>query len=93
MTDDEKSVLLDMYHMGASPEMCLWFCNLTHATRDRKAVRRTVRSLAAKGLTFYQSGLINEDTGEVAGSGYGLTEEGLRQARKYAEEMDREERS
>lgn len=42
---------------------------------DIRHVRRTVRSLARKGLLKYARGLWTED-GEVAGSGYALTREG-----------------
>lgn len=37
--------------------------------------RTALRSLREKGLVEYRRGLMNED-GEVAGSGYGLTQEG-----------------
>ena len=40
-------------------------------------VRRSVRSLARKGLAEYTRGLFNEN-GEVAGSGYCATREGAR---------------
>jgi hypothetical protein len=75
-----------MYWLGASPEMCIYFRNLVvEGTRDRKAVRRIVRALAAKGYTFYARGLQDVDTGELGGAGYGLTDAGL----KLARELDR----
>ena len=43
---------------------------------DPKIVRRTIRSLARKGFARYQRGLWTED-GEMAGSGYCCTKEGL----------------
>ena len=43
---------------------------------DRKQVRRACRSLARKGLAQFGSGLFTED-GEVAGSGYTATREGV----------------
>lgn len=42
---------------------------------DRRLVRRTVRLLARKGLAEYAKGLFTED-GEVAGSGYAVTDLG-----------------
>lgn len=43
---------------------------------DRSQVRLACRSLARKGLARYQRGLFNDD-GECAGSGYGITREGV----------------
>ena len=43
---------------------------------DRKAVRRSCRSLKRKGLAQFASGLWNED-GEPRGSGYAATKEGV----------------
>lgn len=43
---------------------------------DIKHVRRTVRSLAYKGLTQYARGLVT-DAGEMAGAGYACTPAGL----------------
>jgi DNA-binding MarR family transcriptional regulator len=42
---------------------------------DRAHVRRTVRSLARKGLAVYAYGLCNED-GDFTGSGYSITKAG-----------------
>jgi hypothetical protein len=42
---------------------------------DPKLIRRTVRSLARKGLAKYGRGLWTDD-GEMAGSGYACTKEG-----------------
>ncbi len=42
---------------------------------DKEAARFACRRLRDKGLALYQSGLFNED-GEVAGSGYALTDKG-----------------
>ncbi|HRP04842.1 MAG TPA: hypothetical protein PLV87_08025 [Opitutaceae bacterium] len=43
-----------------------------------------VRSLARKGMLYFQRGLFNECDGSVAGSGYGLTEAGAR----FLDEME-----
>jgi predicted transcriptional regulator len=56
---------------------------------DIKHVRRTVRSLARKGLAEYGRGLWTED-GQVAGSGYCITDAG-REA--LASRTDPEQRS
>jgi hypothetical protein len=45
------------------------------ANLDPKCIRRTVRSLARKGLAEYAKGLWNDD-GEPAGSGYRATKLG-----------------
>lgn len=39
-------------------------------------IRRVVRSLARKGLLYFQRGLFDECDGTAAGSGYGLTQAG-----------------
>lgn len=45
---------------------------------DIKAVRRACRSLRRKGLAEYVRGLFNED-GMVAGSGYCISTEGIKE--------------
>jgi hypothetical protein len=90
MTDEEKAVLLDMYWQSASPEMCIYFRHLVvEGVRDRKAVRRIVRGLAAKDYTYYARGLQDVDTGEMAGAGYGLTDTGLKLARELDDAAQR----
>ena len=51
LTDNERAVLLDMYpNTGWDEEpLCLWFRSIGGV--DRHLIRRTVRSLARKGLT------------------------------------------
>lgn len=57
---------------------CLNFHGLEEYTGlERGAIREACRSLAAKGLAVFRRGLFN-DTGELAGSGYGATGEGRR---------------
>ena len=56
---------------------------------DRKAVRRSVRALARKGLAEYSRGLWTED-GEPAGAGYCLTDEGIAAARILSEAISKE---
>lgn len=54
----------------------LGFSAIASRTRlNRKQVRRTCRALRRKGLADYCRGLFTEN-GEVAGSGYGCTQEG-----------------
>lgn len=62
---------------GIGIEYCLNFrgvgsrCNI-----EPHNIRRVVRSLARKGLLYFQRGLFDEYDGTVAGSGYGLTQAG-----------------
>lgn len=59
---------------GIGEEYCLNFRGVTRrASIDPKEVRPLVRSLAGKGLLYFQRGLFDEVDGTVAGSGYGLT--------------------
>lgn len=62
---------------GIGEEYCLNFKGVTRrAAIDPKEVRPLVRSLAGKGLLYFQRGLFDEVDGTVAGSGYGLTKSG-----------------
>lgn len=56
-------------------EMCVGFKYLSDEGTDIKTVRRACRSLRRKGLAEYYRGLMTED-GEVAGSGYCITDLG-----------------
>ena len=73
----EDEILVRMASRGAGPEHCFWLKGLVDEDFSYDLVRTLVRGLSARGLAFYARGLFNDD-GEVAGSGYGLTEEGLR---------------
>ncbi|MCA3698462.1 MAG: hypothetical protein IOB84_01560 [Brevundimonas sp.] len=77
----ELQVLLDMYHLGAGPELALYFRALAKSKEDIPEVRRVVRRLARKGLAEFTRGLMDVDTGMVAGSGYSLTFTGLARAK------------
>jgi hypothetical protein len=67
------NVLADFYdHEGN----CLYFRTIAEKTRmNISQTRRSVRSLARKGLAEYVRGLFSDD-GAVAGSGYCCTREG-----------------
>lgn len=74
MTPDQRKVLAALDAVGT--DYCLPFNALSSDTGlDRKVVRRACRALARKGLAHFKSGLWAED-GELAGSGYGITEAG-----------------
>lgn len=82
LTANERAVLLDMYpNCGWDEEpLCLPF-KAIHGV-EPILVRRTVRSLARKGLASFHKGLWTDD-GEPAGAGYTLTPQG----RALADEM------
>jgi len=56
---------------------CMYFRGVVEQTKlELKEVRRAVRSLARKGLAQFERGLFDDD-GQVAGSGYRCTLEGV----------------
>lgn len=62
---------------GIGMEYCLNFRGVgDRCDIEQHNIRRVVRSLARKGLLYFQRGLFDEHDGTVAGSGYGLTEQG-----------------
>lgn len=72
----ERKVLAVLAQHYSSDMNCLYFRYIASETGlEVKQVRRSVRSLARKGLAEYVKGLFNND-GEVAGSGYCCTREG-----------------
>ena len=76
ISEREQKCLKILAEHYQSDQNCLYFRAFTLSTRlNTKQVRRTVRSLARKGLAEYIRGLFDED-GMVAGSGYCATEEG-----------------
>lgn len=82
LSPNELSLLLAMNeHCSTEYEdfggfTCYTFKGLARmSSLDPKLIRRTVRSLARKGLTGYEKGLMNEN-GEVCGAGYGITKLG-----------------
>jgi len=75
LNDNERKVLAALYNEDG---ICFsGFAFLMEETGlDRKAVRRSCRSLKRKGLAQFASGLWDED-GEPRGSGYAATKEGV----------------
>jgi len=73
VNENERKVL---EQLAEDDEVCFYFKSLAGDGLDIKAVRRACRSLARKGLAEFHRGLFNED-GQVAGSGYGITSDGL----------------
>lgn len=75
ISDRERRCLLAWE--GVEQGYCLNFkgvgrgCDIEHHN-----IRRVVRALARKGLLSFQRGLFDESDGSVAGSGYGLTDQG-----------------
>lgn len=82
LTRHEREVLAAIQDKAGS-EYSLSFKAIEKRTAlSRKAVRTACRSLAGKGLLHFSSGLMTED-GEVAGSGYGCTDDGWTLARQW----------
>ncbi len=77
MVLSEQEALCLRAWAGLGEEYCLNFRGVARrASIDTKEVRPLVRSLAGKGLLYFQRGLFDEVDGTVAGSGYGLTKSG-----------------
>lgn len=74
-----RAVMLSEALDDARPDdVAFHFRHFERATGlPRDEVRRRVRALARKGLLQYERGLWTDD-GEMAGSGYSITEKGLR---------------
>ena len=86
INDNEKACLEVLARNSTPNEMFISFSYIMGDTGfDRKLVRRSVRSLARKGLAKYARGLTNED-GEMAGAGYAATCEGRDMIIKKCEE-------
>lgn len=84
LSDRERRCLLAWE--GVGPEYCLNFKGVGRGCDiEPYNIRRVVRSLARKGLLYFQRGLFDECDGSVAGSGYGLTAEGERFLESIAE--------
>lgn len=73
INDNERKILERLIE---DEECAYYFKSLTGDGMDIKAVRGACRSLARKGLAEYHRGLFNDD-GMAAGSGYGITAEGM----------------
>lgn len=80
----EKAVLAllaEEYDPVYGEHPCFYTSGLQKSLKlKRIQVRRAVRSLVSKGLAELVKGLINEDTGLLAGSGYSTTDDGYRYA-------------
>lgn len=80
LSDREKAVLLSMAE-SLSDGYCWPFARIAAEVKmmgqgcEPSNIRRVTRALARKGYTYFQRGLFTED-GELAGSGYGVTEKG-----------------
>ena len=76
ISDRERKCLEQLVEWyGDDERNCVYMKGIAAQTGlDMAQVRRSVRSLARKGLAEYQRGLMNEDG--VAGSGYCATEKG-----------------
>lgn len=74
LSETESKILMAMGDIGSD-----WVSPFKYISGksgiELSAIRPAVRSLAAKGFAYYKRGLFN-DSGEVAGSGYGITEAG-----------------
>lgn len=70
LNENENKVLKQL---AENDEIALYFRSFDGL--DIKQARRACRSLARKGLAEFHRGLFNDD-GQVAGSGYGITEKG-----------------
>ena len=84
LTEKERKVLTALASQTIeNGELCYGFDSLVEYADglDRKQIRLGCRSLKRKGLAEFYSGLFNED-GEVAGSGYCISDEGRELADK-----------
>lgn len=83
LSANERALLLAMNeHCSTEYEdfggkCCYSFASLAEMcpALPARMIRRTVRSLARKGLTGFERGLMNEDGG-LAGAGYGIERAG-----------------
>lgn len=77
VSDRELKALTALYSTWYRGEAwCLYFKTIAEQSGlEPHTVRRTVRSLARKGLAEYQRGLFTDD-GMIAGSGYACTKAG-----------------
>jgi hypothetical protein len=77
LTQNEREVLRVLFESSQPDgEMCLPFSYIEGDTKlNTKEVRKACRSLRMKGFAQFYRGLMTED-GEVAGSGYSITEAG-----------------
>lgn len=77
LTISEDNVLYHLSNRG--PEYCLNFKALMSMTGlDRVEVRNACRSLAENRLAYYSRGLWNFEEDMPAGSGYGISPEGMK---------------
>ena len=77
MSPNEKKSLTALAERYSADFGYLHFSTIaTESGLDRSLVRRTVRSLARKGLAEYSNGLWT-DEGTPAGAGYRVTQAGL----------------
>lgn len=77
LTPAQRRALLAMAATNASEELAVYFRTIVATGLiPASEVRRSVRSLARKGIAEYRRALWTED-GEPAGSGYGFTPLGL----------------
>jgi predicted transcriptional regulator len=76
VSDRERKCLKILVEYSDSDASCLYFRTIARRTGlGRIQVKRSVRSLARKGLAEYIRGLF-DDEGMVAGSGYCATQTG-----------------
>lgn len=80
MNPDHLRVLDALYELTLPQgEMCVCFAPLARRCKiDRARVRRVTRFLARKGFAEYHRGLVREDDGTFAGSGYCITHAGVK---------------
>lgn len=79
LSERERSCLMELHDSAYGEEgYGVYFRTIVTGTGLRlDQVRRSVRALARKGLVELNRGLFTDD-GMIAGSGYGLTREGIR---------------
>lgn len=84
MKPEHRQVLQGLADMTRpdSDEDGAWYASFKLISRhsgvpDLKQVRRIVRRLARQGFAEFRNGLMSEE-GEVAGSGYAITDAGLK---------------
>lgn len=87
LSEREHKVLKTLFEFG--DEACFYTRYIAKESKmPQVQVRRSVRALVRKGLAALHRGLINEETGMLAGSGYCITRAGI--GLIEAEEKDEE---
>jgi len=82
------AILSVLYSYG--PDMAVYMKTISTVTNlPKNVVKRHLRALARNGYAELMRGLVNEDTGMLAGSGYAITPKGCAYMRGEVQPADR----